>query len=47
MTLSNGEKTIEHQPFSIAMSRIPTSIYYVSRVTDYYENININDRNAY
>ena len=47
MTLSNGEKTIEHQPFSIAMSRIPTSIYYVSRVTDYYKNINIDDRNAY
>ena len=47
MTLSNGEKTIEHQPFSIAMSRIPTSIYYVSRVTDYYQKINITDRNAY
>ena len=47
MTLSNGERTIEHQPFSIAMSRIPTSIYYVSRVTDYYKNINIDDRNAY
>ena len=47
MTLSNGEKTIEHQPFSIAMSRIPTSIYYVSRVTSSYQYITIDDRNAY
>ena len=47
MTLSNGEKTIEYQPFSIAMSRIPTSIYYVSRVTSSYQNISIDDRNAY
>ncbi len=47
MTLSNGEETIEYQPFSIAMSRIPTSIYYVSRVTSSYQNISIEDRNAY
>ncbi len=46
-TKSNGEETIEHQPFSIAMSRIPTSIYYVSRVMDASTSVTMDDRNAY
>ena len=46
-TKSNKEETIEHQPFSIAMSRIPTSIYYVSRVMDASTNVSMEDRNAY
>lgn len=46
-TLSNAEHTVEHQPFSTAMRRIPTSIFYVSTVTDSYTSVNINDRNAY
>ena len=46
-TLSNGVQTIEHQPFSTAMSRIPTSIFYVSTVTDQTSSINMKDRNAF
>ena len=46
-TLSNGNPTIEHQPFSTAMSRIPTSIFYVSTVTDNFSSINMTDRNSY
>jgi hypothetical protein len=33
-TISNEIETTESQPFSIAMSRIPTSVFYVSTVTD-------------
>ena len=46
-TLSNGIPTTEHQPFSTAMSRIPTSIFYVSTVTDNIGNVNMTDRNAF
>ena len=47
-TLSNQQVTTEHQPFSTAMSRIPTSIFYVSTVTDNFSSsINMTDRNAF
>ena len=46
-TLSNGQETTEHQPFSTAMSRIPTSIFYVSTVTDNIQSVNMGDRNAF
>ena len=46
-TLSNGKPSVEFQPFSTAMSRIPTSIFYVSTVTDNYQLVNMEDRNAY
>jgi hypothetical protein len=46
-TISNKKETIETQQFSIAMSRIPTSIFYVSTVTDNVSYINITDRNCY
>ena len=46
-TLSNSQETVEHQPFSTAMSRIPTSIFYVSTVTDNISSINMEDRNAF
>ena len=46
-TLSNGAPSYEFQPFSTAMNRIPTSIFYVSTVTDNYQSVNMDDRNAY
>ena len=46
-TTSNGIASNEIQPFSTAMSRIPTSIFYVSTVTDGFTNINMSNRNAY
>ena len=46
-TISNEIETTESQPFSIAMSRIPTSVFYVSTVTDDLNSISMNDRNTY
>jgi hypothetical protein len=46
-TISNQKETTETQQFSIAMSRIPTSIFYVSTVTDNVSYINMTDRNCY
>ena len=46
-TLSNNEETVEEQLFSIAMSRIPTSIFYVSTVTNNSENIIFVNRNSF
>jgi len=46
-TLSNGQPTTIVNPFSIAISRIPTTIFYVSTVTDTNNQINMNNRNAY
>ena len=46
-TLSNNEETTEEQLFSIAMSRIPTSIFYVSTVTNNPNNIIFENRNSF
>jgi hypothetical protein len=37
----------ELQPFSTAMNRIPTCVFYVSTVTDSRSIMNMNDRNSY
>ena len=46
-TLSNGSPANEFISFASAMSRITTSIFYCSTVSDDYVRINMNDRNAY
>jgi hypothetical protein len=46
-TLSNGLPSVIINPFPIAISRIPTTIFYVSTVNDNYNQINMYNRNAY
>ena len=46
-TLSNGAHTNESISFSSAMSRITTSIFYCSTVSDNYNRIKMEDRNTY
>ena len=46
-TISNGMEREEAQPFSTAMNRIPTCVFYVSTVTDSRSIMNMNDRNSY
>ena len=46
-TLTNGKPSIEYQPFWTGIGRIPTSIFYVSTVTNNVSSINMEDRNAY
>ena len=46
-TISNGMEREELQPFSTAMNRIPTCVFYVSTVTDPRSIMNMNDRNSY
>ena len=46
-TISNGMEREEFQPFSTAMNRIPTCVFYVSTVTDSRAIMNMNDRNSY
>ena len=46
-TISNGMEREEPQPFSTAMNRIPTCVFYVSTVTDSRSIMNMNDRNSY
>jgi hypothetical protein len=47
-TISNGMEREEDQPFSTAMNRIPTCVFYVSTtVTDSQEIMKMNDRNSY
>ena len=46
-TISNGMEREEPQPFSTAMNRIPTCVFYVSTVTNSMSVMNMNDRNSY
>jgi hypothetical protein len=46
-TLSNGQPSTIINPFNIAISRIPTTIFYVSTVQDNFNQINMFNRNAY
>jgi hypothetical protein len=46
-TLSNGVPSVIYNLFPVAISRIPTTIFYVSTVNDNYNQINMYNRNAY
>ena len=46
-TISNGIEREEKQPFSTAMNRIPTCVFYVSTVIDSRTTMNMDDRNSY
>lgn len=46
-TLTNKKPTQEYQPFWTGINRIPTSIFYVSTVTENRESIAMEDRNTY
>ena len=46
-TTSNGFEMIEPQPYATAINRIPTTVFYVSTLTDEASNLNIKERNCY
>ena len=46
-TISNGIEREDNQPFSTAMNRIPTCVFYVSTVTNPRSIMNMEDRNSY
>ena len=46
-TLSNLVPTTELISYSTALNRIKTSIFFVSTITDNYQSINMDNRNAY
>ena len=46
-TLSNGQPSVIQNPFTDAINRIPTSIFYVSTVNNNFNQINMQNRNAY
>ena len=46
-SLTNDEPSEEHQDFWTGINRITTSIFYISTVTENYENIKMTDRNTY
>ena len=46
-TISNGMEREEKQPFSTAMNRIPTCVFYVSTVIDSKSVMKMDDRNSY
>ena len=46
-TISNGMEREEEQPFSTAMNRIPTCVFYVSTVIDSKSVMKMDDRNSY
>ena len=46
-TISNGKEREELQPFSTAMNRIPTCVFYVSTVIDSKSIMKMDDRNSY
>ena len=46
-SLTNDEPSVERQDFWTGINRITTSIFYISTVTENYENIKMNDRNTY
>ena len=46
-TITNQKPAVEYQPFWTGINRIPTSIFYVSTVTENVTAISMNDRNSY
>ena len=46
-SISNGEKIDLNLPFSVAMNRIPNSVYYISTIMDESIEINMEERNTY
>ena len=46
-TLSNGFKIDEPQPYSTAINRIPTTVFYVSTISDENIVLNMDERNCY
>ena len=45
--ISNGKETSEMQTYSTAMNRIPTTVFYVSTISDQNSVLNMSDRNCY
>jgi hypothetical protein len=45
--ISNGKETSENQTYSTAMNRIPTTVFYVSTISDQNSVLNMSDRNCY
>ena len=46
-TISNQNETKETQPYSTAMNRIPTTVFYVSTISDETLTLNMSERNCY
>ena len=46
-TLTNGIENEEDQPFSTAMNRIPTTVFYVSTISDETLTLNMSERNSF
>ena len=46
-TISNGIPMTQYLPYSVAMTRIPTTIFYVSTIIDESKELNITERNTY
>ena len=46
-TLSNGVTMSEEQTYSTAMNRIPTTVFYVSTISDQSLVLDMNERNSY
>ena len=46
-TISNGEKMNQSLPFTTAMNRIPTTVFYISSITDESVMLNMEERNSY
>ena len=46
-SLSNGLEMNDTQPYSTAMNRIPTTVFYVSTISEGIITLNIKDRNYY
>ena len=46
-SISNGEKIDLNLPYSVAMNRIPNSVYYISTIMDESIEINMEERNTY
>ena len=46
-TLTNGIEMTQNLTFSVAMTRIPTTIFYISTIIDESKEINMKERNTY
>ena len=47
VTISNGIEMPEEQPYSTAMNRIPTTVFYVSTISDETLTLDMNERNCF
>ena len=46
-TLTNGQETTQEIPYTVAMTRIPTTIFYISTLIDESIRLNLEERNLY